>query len=159
MTVKDSRNRNSDAASEQPLELVSVFKEASKDLIIIFFFTRQPENLSNLLRMYRKYRFNLIGPQTKFASGDPFPLTINYMNAKKLSRCLLPSRLILKKISWFCPKQQSTISDLSSIPDRSRNGQLFLGESHTERCFFRSWWLLRRSFFVPTPHVRGLPVK
>jgi hypothetical protein len=32
MTAKESRNRNSDAAFEQSLELVSVFKEASKNL-------------------------------------------------------------------------------------------------------------------------------
>jgi hypothetical protein len=32
MTAKESRNQNSDAASEQSLDLVSVFKEASKNL-------------------------------------------------------------------------------------------------------------------------------
>jgi hypothetical protein len=32
MTAQESRNQNSDAASEQSLDLVSVFKEASKNL-------------------------------------------------------------------------------------------------------------------------------
>jgi hypothetical protein len=51
MTANESRDKNSDASFEQSLEIVTVFKEAGRDLIIIFIFHKA------VLRFKRKILF------------------------------------------------------------------------------------------------------
>ncbi len=45
--------------SEQSLESATVFKEVSRDLIIVYLFHKDSRKFKNHLRIYRKYRFNL----------------------------------------------------------------------------------------------------
>jgi hypothetical protein len=73
MRDKESRIRNLMWLSEQSLELVNVFKEASCNLHF-FLFNKAGLNFKNHLCMYRKYLFNSTGPDEQFSSGDPIPL-------------------------------------------------------------------------------------
>jgi hypothetical protein len=55
-----------DAAFGKILELVSVFKKASRKFIYIFLLNKEDTNLKNCLHMYRKYCFNFIALQEKY---------------------------------------------------------------------------------------------
>ncbi len=64
MTATESRNINSDAALGTSLELVTVVKEASRDLQLFLSFTTQLENLKSICACTESTDFyNLIGLQ------------------------------------------------------------------------------------------------
>jgi hypothetical protein len=65
MRAKESLNRNWMRLLEQLLELVSVFKEASKKLCIDFSQELSRLKIKNNLRMSRKYRINFYRPSKK----------------------------------------------------------------------------------------------
>ncbi len=69
MRAKDNLNKNMMRLSEQLLQLISIFKEASKNFILIFLYNyKQAKKFKNHLRMSRKYLFNFIG--LIYSTGD-----------------------------------------------------------------------------------------
>jgi hypothetical protein len=54
---------------EVSLELISVFKEASRNFTIIFLFHKAAKKCKNHLRLYRMYCVISYRPSTKYSSG------------------------------------------------------------------------------------------
>jgi hypothetical protein len=79
MRAKEIQNINLMRLSGQFLELVSVFKEASKNLKIIFLLTKTSYKFKNHLRMCRKYlliELPYIGrPSKNYSCGNAIPLS------------------------------------------------------------------------------------